>query len=527
MSERWRNILSRFPAHLEAARKGKQFQAVTQALAGDLDGISSAIARVRKSHRLADADETRDLFLLGGLHDFKPDEAGVLISRFALTAKLLENANANNASSEAVGKLWGIAPPGFRLNRYAIDQPPAAAKTRARFIAFARRAMATGALAEALRQRIAAIAKIHSEGNGTVRALIAGAANALDLNVLSIADSTDRYLHRAEVRDRLTLSFPVVRDTVTTEAEFPAAAEELYIEENPLERLETGAEPRSHGDLFPVTRRGFDRTELRVTITGTGGRTIGPMLVNRDEGRGVGFAGIVPEGSTLVMNEEGRALLDGLDATSSAFGWEGACFAEENRAHRNDFVFAGDGATARHAAHFATPTPEGSLSAMFAFPHAGDSVPPLGIDVGETRFAFFVQEGFFSYQEPGGTLDRVEPRTAVAFAGNSVFAPGDGETRQSAALVSLSWLERCAFRARIWIPQRFRQFTPDDEEGQATRRQVLEAVERFRPAGVRLDVDFIDNRWVLGRGVIFESEAPPANVGPGAGTELWSPPEER
>jgi hypothetical protein len=193
--------------------------------------------------------------------------------------------------------------------------------------------------------------------------------------------------------------------------------------------------------------------------------------------------------------------------------------------HRRDFVFAGSGVAAGREAKFAEATPEGALGAMFAFPHAGESIVPLGIDVGESRFAFFVQEGFFSYQRPDLTIDRVEPRPAVAFMEGSVFAPGAGEERQTAALLSLSWLERCAFRARVWIPRRFLLFTPEDQEGRATRKQVLEALERFRPAAVRLDVEFIDNRWVLGRGVIFGEQAPPEQ-GPGIGMELWSAPEE-
>jgi hypothetical protein len=526
MSARWRNILSRFPAHMEAARENKEFQSVVEALAQNLDTLSSAIGRVRKAHRLGDADETRDLFLLGGLHDFQRSEAAVLVTRFALTTKLLATAAGSDDDAIAVGMLWSIAAPGFRLDSYAVDQPATPAKARARFVAAARKAIRTEAFVDALRQRIATVAETHAQGNGTVHALATGAANAIDCEVLSIAHSTDRYLHRAKVRDRLTLTAPKLHDGVFTDEELAPAEEQVLIEENPQERRETGADPRVHGQLFSVIRRGFERTDLRVIVTGTGGRTIGPMVVNRDEGAGVGFADVVPEGSTLVLNEEGRALLDGLDVTSRAFGWKGACFAEADHGHRNDFVFGGDGAPATRMAKFAEATPPGSLDAMFAFPHAGDNISHLGIDVGENRFAFFVQEGFFSYQDPGGTTKRVQPRPAVAFADRSVFAPGPGEERQTAGLVSLSWLERCAFRARIWIPQRFRQLTPDDAEGLATRRQVLEAVERFRPAGVRLDVDFIDNRWVLGRGVVFDSDTPVADLAPGIGMELWSAPEE-
>jgi hypothetical protein len=527
MSERWRKILSRFPSHMEAVRDSKEFQAVTEALAENLDLLSSAIGRVRRAHRLAEADETRDLFLLGGLHDVRRSEAAVLVSRFALVTKLLATAGGNDDDAIAAGMLWSIEPPGFRLDSYAVDEPITPERTRARFVAAARKGSGTAAFVDALRGRIETVARTHTRGNGTVHALAIGAANAIDCDVLSMDHSADRYVHRAQVRDRLTLSAPAILNDVLTEAALPPAEEFVLVEENPQERLETGADPRTHAQLFSVIRRGFERTDLRVTVTGTGGRTVGPMLVNRDDGQGIGFADVVPEGSTLVLNEEGRALLNGLDVTSRAFGWTGACFAEADHGHRNDFVFSGDDASRPRTARFAQPTPPGSLDAMFAFPHAGDSVPHLGIDVGQNRFAFFVQEGFFSDQRPDGTIRRVQPRPAVAFADGSVFAPGPGEERQTAGLVSLSWLERCAFRARIWIPQRLRQLTPDDPDGSATRRQVLDAVERFRPAGVRLDVDFIDNRWILGRGVAFDADTPATDWTPGIGMELWSAPGER
>jgi hypothetical protein len=526
MSGRWQKILDRFPAHMEAERQGKAFQDVTEGLAQNLDTLTSALGRVRRAHRLADADEIRDLIQLGQLHGFRPSEMALLLARVALTKALLHQAGADDAAAEAVGRLWGIAPPGFRLNRYAIDQPASAQKTRTRFLTHARKATNTAALVSAVRQRIVVVAATHAQGNGTVRAVAVGAANALDCDVTAIDHSPDRYIHRATIRDRMTLTYPVVQSNQEHEAAFLPADEEILIEENPLERIETGSLPRRHGQRFSVIRRGFERTALRVIVTGTGPRTIGPMLVNRDEGQGVGFAGLVAEGSTLMINEEGRAILDGLDTTSRAFGWRGGCFADGSQPHPKDFVFAGDGAPAARATRFAEATPEGSLGAMFTFPHAGDSVPPLGIGIGETRFVFFAQQGFFSYESPDGTLRRVEPRPSVAFIDGSVFAAVEGEESQTAALLALSWLERCAFRARIWIPHRFLQLTPDDEEGLATRRQVLEAVERFRPAAVRLDIDFIDNRWVLGRGMIFQADQQPADQGPGIGMELWTAPQE-
>src|SRR5947207_933690 len=157
MSGRWQKILDRFPAHMEAVRQDKEFQDVTEGLAQNLDTLSSATGRVRRAHRLGDADEVRDLIHLGELHGFRAREMALLITRFALTKTLLQQAAANDASAEAVGRLWGIAPPGFQLNHYAVDQPASAARTRARLVEHARGATDSAALVSAVRRRIATI----------------------------------------------------------------------------------------------------------------------------------------------------------------------------------------------------------------------------------------------------------------------------------------------------------------------------------------------------------------------------------
>jgi hypothetical protein len=181
-------------------------------------------------------------------------------------------------------------------------------------------------------------------------------------------------------------------------------------------------------------------------------------------------------------------------------------------------------------ARFAESMPPGAIGAGFVFPHAGDSLPMPGIAVGETRFAFFVQEGHFSRLDSSSqvpAVERVEPRPAVAFLDQSVFAPGPSETRQTAAVVSLAWHERSAFSVIVWIPKRFLALTPDDDEGRGTLGRVALAMNRFRPAGVQVDVKFLDERWVLGQGVAIEEDGSPGEVvGPGSGTVLWSVPVE-
>jgi hypothetical protein len=109
------------------------------------------------------------------------------------------------------------------------------------------------------------------------------------------------------------------------------------------------------------------------------------MLVNRDEGRGIGFVGKVPDGELLIFDEAGHVTLSGADVTADAFAWKGACFAsnDDDPAAPHDFVFDGPGVTddARRAV-FAIAAPFDALDGSFAFPTAGDPLTVPGVGVG-------------------------------------------------------------------------------------------------------------------------------------------------
>lgn len=531
MSGRAQAILARFPAHMEAGRPGKQLGHVAAALARDLDVQSAALARIRRAHRVGEADELRDLLLLAGLHGIGRAELAVLLLRFergrALLAALGQAGDgaAREAAAEALLALWGLdaAPP--RLDLFAPD-PPEEDADRAlaaeRLTAHAGPALAERALLEAARRRVIEACALHAGGNGTVQAVMLAAANALDLEIGTIVHSTDRFWHASRVRDRQRLTRPVPGDAEASE-EVGQASELLGLEENPLERTESDRIGRRHGELFDLRRRGFDRALLQVRVTGEGARTIGPMVVNRDEGHGVGFAGKVPAGATLVFTEEGRAQLNGADVTPFAYAWRGACFAGADASAERDFVFDGEGVGPRQKpARFAVATPANRLDSGTTFPHAGASLPMPGIAVGETRFAFFVQEAHASLATPMG-VRRVVPRPAVGFLDGSVFAPGPDESREVAAQVGLSWLEHRAYAVRLLVPGRFKELDPDDPEAAVVRQHVVRALRRFRPAGVEVAVAFVDERWVLGHGVLGgEDDDPIAALR--SGMVLWSQP---
>jgi len=549
VSGRAQQVLLRFPAHLDAVRPGKQLGQVVDALVEDLDRLAADLAAVRRAHRLAHADTLTDLLLLAGLHGLTRADLDILFTgvarKRALLAALIAAvggpANTRDAAANALLDLWGIDGTNPRLPLFAPPvqggNPPDLAAAAKALAAAAGASLGYRATVAAARARVARICQIHAEGNGTVRALLLATANALDLEIdaaknaatraaLVAAEETagfdfridadadlgagdalfhsrDLFWHATFVRDRWPL-LPTA----------PPAVEALGLEENPRRRERYQNEECADGQLFTVIRRGFGRELLQAEVLGIANRTVGPMVVNRDEGHGVGYAAAVPAGKSLVFREDGRALLDGSDVTSFAYSWQGACFAETAAANGqpsdpHDFVFAGPGVDPRRRAVFAVTAPAGALDREFTFPHAGQDITVPGIGIGVTRLAFFVQVAHL-----GAVGKPVAPRPRIAFADGAVFAGG----APKAADLHLSWMEHEAYAVRIVIPARFGLF----DSGITDR--VVAALARFRPAGIDLRVELADDHWKLGEGTVTEAVAvDPISLLQG-GTVLTPPP---
>jgi hypothetical protein len=564
VSSRALRILGRFPAHLGATRAGTQLQAVTEALAAQIEVFSADLAAVRRSHRIGDAEALVDVLKLGALHGIGPADLDMATLRRDTALKLvaaLEAAgapDARDAAAAALLDLWGIDEPDGATPRLALFAPARAPAAPPDLDAAAaalalklRGELRARRQVDAVRARIVRIAQLHAGGNGSVATMLDAAANALDQDLdparnaavkaqlvalgragtleLSVADdlfhSQDLFWHSSYVRDRAPLvrlvpalapdklvrmndrivvseladqmllrfeqlaptlqqlglgdlqaSSSLDQDTATlvagklgfaverypravagigahtTVARFavlvgqtgvallahlaelgvagltpdselspddaaraarrygyvvrqtlPSVPEILGMEENPMRREDDRKEECEHGRLFSVIRKGFGRETLQARVTGRGNHTYGPMIVNRDEGRGAGWFGAVADGQTLVFEEDGRVLLEGDDVTDRAFSWTGACFADAARPSTRDFVFGGPGADPIRAALFAVAAPAGSMDREFVFPHAGENIVMPGVGIGETRMAFFVQQAHFgSRDNPAG-----------------------------------------------------------------------------------------------------------------------------
>lgn len=527
-------VLSRFPAHFDALAPGKRLRDVAEAIAGELAALQTEVASVRRSHRLAHAPTVIDIDRIAALHGLTPVDFRLLVHRIAATigraaglAAALAAASVpqRDAAADALLALWDVALPTPRFAALVAalgDSGPADPDQIARaLLQTARASVGHAAELAARRRRVAVTAQVHAEGNGTVRALLLAGASLLDLEIdharnaavkaalvatgvadgldLSVQDelfhSADRFWHASFVRDLLP---PAAWVANAIDAPDDDEREVIALEENPRRLAESAIGPVRHGQYFVVTRRGFAPQLLRIAIAGIGTRTVGPHLVNRDQGAGVGYAGSVADGAELIIGEDGRARLAGADVTDRLFSWRGACFADAAAPHRRDFVFAGAGVDATRQARFAVATPENALDRDATPPFGSGPVAVPSVGLGVTRFAFFCQVAHLSARDPGATLPRrVAPRTKIGVADGAVFAATPSAPGDPAADLTLSWLEYTPYAVRLHLPPRFAAL---DDDGFDTRSTVAQQLDRFRAAGVHVEVVYQDESWTLGAG---------------------------
>lgn len=560
MSGRTTQILSRLPAHLEPTRPGKLLGAVVEALSSDLDVLSADMASIRRAHRIAHADTLQDLLRIGALHNIDPRELAALFRRFAQARAVLSDlrsaldalsdpALAEEAAGEVANSietfcaLWGLNAPIPRFPLYLpadSSTPPSPEEVTSAgslFLTLAADATSYRTLLEAARTRILKVCQIHAVGNGTVRALMEGAANALDLDLGTLQHSDDRLWHVATVRDRLRLSRPYSAEEIAlgmtppgtvvgTPVALDPADELLVLEENPTREASHGPTQRFDGSLFTLLRRGFNTVPLEIQLGGLVNQTYCPCLVNMNEGWGMGYAGVVPADYALVFTREGKAFLrqgdsGGQDVTPDCYLWRGACFAEEGALPGHCFLFADEQATGDtqvpRPACFAGPAVEIELETLTE-PYLQETLPPATLGLGEIRFAFMVLSPPIEEEDGGGNESLVNKgegeaeQSALANPGDDGTGEGEPILPEStvvieppASMVGLEWDEHEAYTVRLRIPSRFQALDASRPEGEPELLQrVAAALERFRPMGIQVQVAYqpTTQPWVLGEGVL-------------------------
>jgi hypothetical protein len=496
MAGRTTTVLEAFPRHLGATDPGKRVRTVVDALAGSLDVQARQLGEVRRAHRLPDTPTRRDLLAMAALHRVGDAALGIVDARLVGLS-----AAADPVSTADVELIVGL-PVG------ALDTVDPTVLT-----AVVAALVGVDGRLGVQRRTVEALIAAFRGGNATATALLAAAGAYLGLALAEVAHSEDRWWHLARCRDVLHLDL-----------DLPPGDDLLAVEENPFVPITVEPVARRHGDRFRILRGGLDAITVGVRVVGVADRTVRPMVVNVDEGRGVAFTGAVLEGAELVFEVSGRVVLGGLDVTGSAYGFTGAVFASaDEEVPDADFVLADAADPAvfgDRAAVFAVAAPVATaLGALGGFPHAAAGVAPLRMALGQSRWAVFVAVAHLGAQ-PAEVARPALPVPFAAVADRAVFADARPvEQHEPAARVGFAWEEREPFTVRVVVPRRLS--VVDDDAGSRLREPLRALLDRHRAAGVRLEVTYAEERWELGGGITRDGDSGEALGTVVVGTTLW------
>ena len=453
-------MLEKFPAFMKASTPDKALAGIASALGGSLDESERLMTSIQRSHRLSVADHETDILGLAALMDLH-------LADFWILRSLYEN-------------------------DYFVPPPPASgpAPTDQQDEEQAYRTY----LAE-LRDLVQRTVAILLEGCGTIRALLDGAAILLDADRLnpdgdvdpkfSEVEHLDDGLPRGGFLHRIAVAYHVIENGKPVDEKGY-----IYLIENPLVDRTTGAVERRQRQQFRARRGGFYDGPVSAEITGVAGRTVKPLVINLSTHEGYGYRNVLSDGQKLVFTTDGTALLDGADVTAEAFHFKGGLFdrspLDPSEAVDSSVVTRPAGALDRN---FPRPafTPEGSL-------------PPLNLPFGETDWRFSIEEGAFDASAFDRAVFKLPTDTAAL---NALPASGT---------VELKWKEQEPFAVSILLPAKVKTLQEAGIIDQDINVLVRAGLEKFRAAGIRLDVDYYEDEWILGTSILEKLNAA---AGPG------------
>ncbi len=482
-------ILARFPTFMRAPTPGKVLAALATALGTDLDEAERLAMRIQQAHRLQAAQEERDLLGLAAACDLRPADFFILDSL--------------QAKDYFAGQLPALA----------AGVPPRSNQQRCQ--------QAYDLFVGRLRGNVRRAIDVLLEGCGTIWSLLEGTAILLDADRLGrtgqpdptarIVEHLDDGLPRGGFVHRMAIGYHVWQPTPAPGA--PGSRQGwVYLVENPLNDHSTNDSPRHQRETFRVHRGGFFDGQVAVQITGTGGRTVRPMVINETDHEGFFFGDVVGDGKKLVLTTDGKVLLDGIAVTAKAAFFTGALDAmgtprDSRMAPWEQPVAPSAGAAPDGVVDVVTPA--GALDRAFPRPAVVPvpSLPPLDLRLGESTWRFSVEEGAYDLSGYDETVYAFPDDEAARMA-----LPPSGS-------VQLMWKENEPFAVSVLIPADSQTL----EAGglvQDLPALVRSGLERYRAAGIRLDVSYFDQAWVLGHSVLKSLDAPP---GPGVSFDATVP----
>lgn len=339
-----------------------------------------------------------------------------------------------------------------------------------------------------LRTLIQRTVKVFTDGCGTIWSLLEGTSILLGAETMLdtagnpvlehpdvgiLVDGVDRggFIHRLAINYKTIES-----DSLVDKQDY------LYLVENPLFEKQSEEKERRQRERFRITKAGFFDTTPAVKIMGVNKRTVYPQIINVTTQQGIGFLGTVMQGQTLLFTQEGKAYLDGLNVTDRCYYFEGALFDEMSpaAAEIND--------------RFVMVEPEGALQRKFPrptlVPLSELSMPELPL--GDSDWRFSVREGVFDGDAFNHCVFAL-PKNKLQLQS----VPASGKTQ-------ILWQEHEPYALTILIPDDL-QALDDFLEDVDLTSWIHAGLERFRSAGIRINIDYYSDEWILDHSVLRDT----------------------
>jgi hypothetical protein len=352
-----------------------------------------------------------------------------------------------------------------------------------------------------IRERVQRVARLHLQGLGTPWAVLEGAA--IFLNATIVPDSPDAVLvHHLDAEafsHRVTVEFGHLPER---------PRERFYLHENPLRRNKVEPAERWQLNSWAVTSRNVGATPLKLVIRGVSDHTVLPSIFCPATQEGIFFNGVIPAGSTLVVDRITGALLDDqpvddwlVHFTGGVFEVPGADGSWFEGAQGSDFVIE----------DHPPGTPfDGDLADVDSRPFRRRAPVPMA-QHGSTQWYFKVAEGRYDGNNFDYAVFATNPEPIGVYDGDFAF-DGSVFDYPAAGVVGMAWDERipCAFK--LLLPAQLPRpkdpvGTPADGPPTNHLSRVDSLMPRFKAAGIRAYVDTAKDAWILGESLIRSAGA--------------------
>lgn len=440
MSKRER-ILSFFPYFYRAGEPSKLLHEVVRCLARPLEEADTHLFRIQRAHRLKVAEHAEDIMRLAAALNLTPFYFEDILT---------------NTELDYDQKLV--------LMRYRVQQ----------------------------------ISRIHLNGLGTPWAIMQSAAVFINADIVAAkrGDPLIRPIDPKSFSHKAVVEFKHLSEK---------HREHIYLHENPLTRKTKPIDAVWPPSVWSIDNQSMQgETSAKLVINGAGDRTVLPQIYCPQTKEGILFNGIVRDGSTLVIDEAGGAILDGWPVDDWIIYYHGGVH-DTAQFDMDNSVVEEDSDSGRC---------DGDMEAIATRPYRHRKTA-LRVPGGRSNWHFNVAEGNYD----GGDFDfavfALPHQSIGVFDGDSGFDDSVFEYDPSASL-GIAWDERLACAFKLLLPSKVPAQSPDKHQDDQKPRsangvsgnsnnyvaRIGSIISRFRSAGVRAFVDKAQDAWVVGASII-------------------------